>query len=160
MYDAQARAPLTQLRRIPRGDSIEEDHQRNRQLIVEYIIDKTGAIERYTSNGKAYIRVKDYQKMRQGVGQLLAELMRIKAEGDYAAIKTLVDKYGVHFDTSLRDQVVTRFKALDLPTFWAGVNPQLTAQLDANGDVTGVRIAYPRDPVGQYLRYASMYGSF
>ena len=160
MYDAQARAPLTQLRRIPRGDSIEEDHQRNRQLIVEYIIDKTGAIERYTSNGKAYIRVKDYQKMRQGVGQLLAELMRIKAEGDYAAIKTLVDKYGVHFDTSLRDQVVTRFKALDLPTFWAGVNPQLTAQLDANGDVTGVRIAYPRDPVGQYLRYAAMYGSF
>ena len=160
MYDAQARAPLTQLRRIPRGDSIEEDHQRNRQLIVEYIIDKTGAIERYTSNGKAYIRVKDYQKMRQGVGQLLAELMRIKAEGDYAAIKTLVDKYGVHFDTSLRDQVVTRFKALDLPTFWAGVNPQLTAQLDANGDVTRVRIAYPRDPVGQYLRYAAMYGSF
>ena len=79
MYDAQARAALTQLRRIPRGDSIEEDHQRNRQLIVEYIIDKTGAIERYTQNGKSYIRVKDYQKMRQGVGQLLAELMRIKA---------------------------------------------------------------------------------
>jgi dipeptidyl-peptidase III len=157
MYDAQARAPLTQLRRIPRGDSIEDDHQRNRQLIVEYIIDKTGAIERYTQNGKTYIRVKDYQKMRQGVGQLLAELMRIKAEGDYAAIKTLVDKYGVHFDTSLRDQVVTRFRALDLPTYWAGVNPQLTAQFDAGGMVTSVRVTYPRDPVGQYLRYASMY---
>jgi dipeptidyl-peptidase III len=158
MYDAQARAALTQLRRIPRGDSIEEDHQRNRQLIVEYIIDKTGAIERFTQNGKAYIRVKDYQKMRQGVGQLLAELMRIKGEGDYVAIKTLVDKYGVHFDTSLRDQVVTRFKSLDLPTYWAGVNPQLTAQFDANGGVTAVRVTYPRDPVGQYLRYASMYG--
>src|SRR5260221_13347286 len=157
MYDAQARAALVQLRRIPRGDSIEEDHQRNRQLIVEYIMDKTGAIERYTQNGKAYIRVKDYQKMRQGVGQLLAELMRIKGEGDYPAIKTLVDKYGVHFDTSLRDQVVTRFKALDLPTYWAGVNPQLTAQFDAGGAVTSVRVTYPRDPVGQYLRYASMY---
>jgi dipeptidyl-peptidase-3 len=157
MYDAQARAALVQLRRIPRGDSIEEDHQRNRQLIVEYIMDKTGAIERYTQNGKSYIRVKDYQKMRQGVGQLLAELMRIKAEGDYAAIKTLVDKYGVHFDTSLRDQVVTRFKALDLPTYWAGVNPLLTAQFDAGGAVTSVRVTYPRDPVAQYLRYASMY---
>jgi len=157
MYDSQARAALTQLRRIPRGDSIEEDHQRNRQLIVEYIIDTTGAIERYTQNGKAYIRVKDYQKMRQGVGQLLAELMRIKAEGDYAAIKTLVDKYGVHFDTSLRDQVVTRFKSLDLPTYWAGVNPQLTADFDAAGAVTAVRVTYPRDPVGQYLRYGSMY---
>jgi dipeptidyl-peptidase-3 len=157
MYDSQARAALTQLRRIPRGDSIEEDHQRNRQLIVEYIIDKTGAIERYTQNGKAYIRVKDYQKMRQGVGQLLAELMRIKAEGDYAAIKALVDTYGVHFDTSLRDQVVARFKSLDLPTYWAGVNPLLTAQLDAAGAVTSVRVTYPRDPVGQYLRYASMY---
>ena len=158
MYDAQARAALTQLRRIPRGDSIEEDHQRNRQLIVEYIIDKTGAIERYTQNGKAYIRVKDYQKMRQGVGQLLTELMRIKAEGDYTAIKTLVDKYGVHFDTSLRDQVVARFQSLDLPTYWAGVNPRLTAQFDANGGVTAVRLTYPRDPVDQYLRYASMYG--
>jgi len=120
-------------------------------------MDKTGAIERYSQNGKSYIRVKDYQKMRQGVGQLLAELMRIKGEGDYAAIKTLVDKYGVHFDTSLRDQVVTRFKALDLPTYWAGVNPQLTAQFDAGGGVTSVRVTYPRDPVGQYLRYASMY---
>jgi dipeptidyl-peptidase-3 len=157
MYDAQARAALVQLRRIPRGDSIEEDHQRNRQLIVEYIMDKTGAIERYSQNGKAYIRVKDYQKMRQGVGQLLAELMRIKAEGDYAAIKTLVDKYAVHFDTSLRDQVVARFKALDLPTYWAGVNPQLTAQFGAGGAVTSVQVTYPRDPVAQYLRYASMY---
>ena len=88
---------------------------------------------------------------------LLRELMRIKAEGDYAAIKTLVDKYGVHFDTSLRDQVVTRFKALDLPTYWAGVNPLLTAQFDAGGAVTSVRVTYPRDPVAQYLRYASMY---
>jgi dipeptidyl-peptidase-3 len=157
MYDAQARAALLQLRRIPRGDTIEEDHQRNRQLIVEYIMDKTGAIERYTQNGKSYIRVKDYQRMRQGVGQLLAELMRIKAEGDYPAIKALVDKYAVHFDTSMRDQVVTRFKALDLPTYWAGVNPQLSADVDGSGAVTAVRATYPRDPAGQYLRYASMF---
>jgi dipeptidyl-peptidase-3 len=159
MYDDAARVALTQLRRIPRGDIIEEDHQRNRQLIVNYIADKTGAIERFEKNGKAYIRVKDYQKMREGVGMLLKELMRIKAEGDYAAIKALVDKYGVRFDPAVRDQVVARYKALDLPTYWAGVNPELTADLDRSGNVTAVRIAYPRDPVRQYLAYGRMYAA-
>jgi len=91
--------------------------------------------------------VTDYQKMRQGVGMLLAELMRIKAEGDYAAIKALVDKYGVHFDPKLRDQVVARYKALNLPSYYAGVNVEVSA--------TGAR--YPRDPVQQYIRYGAMY---
>jgi dipeptidyl-peptidase-3 len=101
--------------------------------------------------------VKDYAKMREGVGLLLAELMRIKAEGDYAAIKSLVDTYGVNFDPKLRDQVVRRFKALNLPTYWAGVNTKLTATLDASGNVTSVQIDYPRDAVRQYLEYGSMY---
>jgi dipeptidyl-peptidase-3 len=157
MYDDAARVALTQLRRIPKGDIIEEDHQRNRQLIVNYIIDKTGAIERFEKDGKAFIRVKDYQKMRDGVGMLLKELMRIKAEGDYAAIKDLVDRYGVHFDTKVRDQVVARYQALNLPTYWAGINPELTADLDRNGNVTTVRLAYPRDAVRQYLAYGRMY---
>jgi dipeptidyl-peptidase-3 len=157
MYDDAARVSLTQLRRIPQGDVIEEDHQRNRQLIVNFIIDKTGAIERFERDGKAYIRVKDYQRMREGVGMLLKELMRIKAEGDYAAIKALVDEYGVHFDPALRDQVVARYKALDLPTYWAGINPRLTADLDAQGKVTAVRISYPRNAVQQYLDYGAMY---
>src|SRR5205085_12460444 len=113
---------LTQLRRVPKGDTIEEDHQRDRQLIAHYIKAKTGAIEYVERSGKTYVRVTDYQKMRQGVGQLLAELMRIKAEGDYAAIKNLVDTYGVHFDPKLRDQVVQRYKALHLPSYWAGIN--------------------------------------
>jgi dipeptidyl-peptidase-3 len=157
MYDNAARVALTQLRRIPKGDIIEEDHQRNRQLIVNYIIDKTGAIERFDQNGKSYIRVKDYQKMRDGVGMLLKELMRIKAEGDYAAIKTLVDQYGVHFDPAVRDQIVARYKKLDLPTYWAGINPRLDAEFDANGTVTTVRMTYPRDAVRQYLEYGRMY---
>jgi len=89
--------------------------------------------------------------MRQGVGELLAELMRIKAEGDYNAIKALVDKYGVHFDPKLRDQVLARYQALDLPTYWAGVNPELTIS------GTSVKIQYLADPVRQYLNYASMY---
>lgn len=157
MYDGAARVALTQLRRIPTGDIIEEDHQRNRQLIVNYIIDKTGAIERFDRDGKSYIRVKDYQQMREGVGMLLKELMRIKAEGDYAAIKALVDQYGVHFNPALRDQVVARYKSLNLPTYWAGINTRLTADVDAQGKVTAVRMTYPRDAVQQYLEYGRMY---
>ena len=157
MYDAAARVALTQLRRIPRGDTIEEDHQRDRQLIVNFIKDTTGAIEYFDRGGKTYVRVKDYRKMREGVGTLLAELMRIKAEGDYDAIKALIDKYAVHFDPAVRDQVVSRYKQLDLPTYWAGINVHLDAQLDANGNVTSVRASYPRDAVKQYLAYGQMY---
>jgi dipeptidyl-peptidase-3 len=157
MYDNAARVVLTQLRRIPRGTTIEEDHARDRALIANYIMEKTGGIEQTTRNGKTYVRVKDYQKMREGAGMLLRELMRIKAEGDYDAIKALVDKYGVHFDPAVRDQVVSRFKQLDLPTYWAGINTELTAQVDDKGNVTNVRIAYTRDAVKQYLAYGAMY---
>jgi dipeptidyl-peptidase III len=154
MYDNAARAALTQLRRIPRGDTIEEDHQRDRQLIVHYIVDKTGAIEYFDKGGKTYIRVRDYARMREGVGLLLAELMRIKAEGDYPAIKALVDKYGVHFDPRLRDQIVARFKTLNLPTYWAGVYPALTSD---GASTPAIGISSRRDPVAQYLDYAAMY---
>jgi dipeptidyl-peptidase-3 len=159
MYDSSARVMLTQLRRIPKGDTIEEDHQRGRALIANFVRDKTGAIEQVDRGGKTYVRVTDYQKMRQGVGQLLAELMRIKAEGDYAAIKALIDKYAVHLDTKLRDQVVARYRQLNLPVYWAGVNPELTAKLDANGSVSSVTMAYTRDAVRQYLSYARMFQS-
>ena len=108
MYDSSARTMIQQLRRIPKGDTIEEDHQRGRQLTVAYIMDKTGGITVEKRGPKTYIYVSDYKKMRAGVGMLLAELMRIKGEGDYAAIKALIDKYGVHFDPKLRDEVVAR----------------------------------------------------
>jgi dipeptidyl-peptidase III len=156
MYDSAALNPLTQLRRIPKGDSIEEDHQRDRQLIGHYIQDKVpGSIEQFDRGGKTYVRVKDYQLMRKGVGMLLAEIMRIKAEGDYDAIKALVDKYGTHFDPALRDQVVARFKTLNLPTYFAGVNPMLTSS--GTGAAMKVSMSYPRDAVKQYLLYGSMY---
>jgi len=158
MYDSAILAALTQLRRIPKGDSIEEDHQRDRQLIVRYIQDRVpGSVEQFDRGGKTYIRVTDYDKVRKGVGMLLAELMRIKAEGDYEAIKGLVDKYGVHFDPALRDQVVARYRQLKLPTYWAGVNPQLSGKFDKKGDLEGVGMTYTRDPVRQYLGYAAMY---
>jgi dipeptidyl-peptidase-3 len=157
MYDNATLAPLTQLRRIPTGDTIEEDHQRDRQLIVFYVMDKTGGIERIERGGKTYLRVKDYPKMREGVGMLLAELMRIKAEGDYAAIKALVDRYGLHFDPALRDQVLARYRKLNLPTYWAGINAEVTATLGKNSEIEKAEISYPREPVHQYLRYGAMY---
>jgi dipeptidyl-peptidase-3 len=158
MYDNAAAAALTQLRRIPRGDTVEEDHQRDRQLIAHYIADKVpGSIEQFTRDGKTYVRVADYQKMRQGVGLLLAELMRIKAEGDYDAIKALVDKYGVHFDPALRDQILARYKKLNLPTYFAGINAHLTASLGKNGEVEKVEIHYWDNPAAQYLDYGAMY---
>ncbi|HTR38241.1 MAG TPA: hypothetical protein VMH80_20170 [Bryobacteraceae bacterium] len=157
MYYAAVRVAITQLRRIPKGDTIEEDHERDRQLIVNYIRAKTDAIAEVKRNGKTYLEIRDFAKMRQGVGQLLAELMRIKAEGDYNAAKALMDKYAVHFDPALRDEVVARYKKLDLPTYWAGINPQLTASFDARGQLTKVDISYPRDFVKQQLGYSSMY---
>jgi len=149
MYNSAARVALTQLRRILKGDTIEEDHQRDRQLIVRYIMDKTGAIEQVERGGKTYIAVRSYDKMRAGVGTLLAELMRIKAEGDYDAIKALVDRYGVHFDPRLRDQVLSRYAKLNIPTYWTGINPQLTLKGDK------VTMSYPRDYMRQQLGYAA-----
>ena len=151
MYYAAVRTVLTQLYRIPKGDTIEEDHQRNRQLIVNYIKDKTGAIATVERNGKTYLALKDFNKMHQGVGMLLAELMRIKAEGDYAAIKALVDRYGVHFDPKLRDQVMARYQKLNLPSYWCGVNADLQS---TDGKIS---MSYPHDFVRQQLGYAAMY---
>src|SRR5947209_20552375 len=100
-------------------------------------MDKTGAIELTERAGKHYVVIKDFDKMREGVRMLLAELMRIKAEGDYEAIKALVDKYGTHFDPAVRDQVIARYKTLKLPTYWAGINADLRQK---GGAVT---ISYP-----------------
>jgi dipeptidyl-peptidase III len=157
MYYNAVMVAIAQLRRIPTGDTIEEDHERDRQLIANYIKDKTDAIAEVKHNGKTYYEIRDFSKMRQGVGQLLAELMRIKAEGDYNAIKALIDKYGVHFDPALRDQVMERYRKLDIPTYWAGINPELTASFDAAGKITKVDVSYPRDVVKQQLGYSAMY---
>ena len=157
MYDNAASVALTQLRRIPHGDTIEEDHERDRQLIAHYIAAEVpGSIEQFRRDGKTYVRVADYEKMRKGVGMLLAELMRIKAEGDYDAIKALVDKYGVHFDPALRDEVMARYQKLNLPTYFAGVNSRLTARFGKDGTVEKVEIR-ESDVVGQYLDYGAMY---
>jgi dipeptidyl-peptidase III len=158
MYDIAALQMLVQLRYIPNGDTIEDNRQRARQLIAQYILDKTGAIAMEDRNGKTYVYVKDYGKMREGVGMLLAELMRIKAEGDYDAIKALTEKYGAHFDPKLRDQMVERFRKGGTSfIYFAGINPDLTAQFDGAGNVTKVDIDYSRNYVEQQLSYSAMF---
>jgi len=158
VYDREARAALVQLREVPTGDTIEEDHRRGTQLIINYVRDKTGAIEPVEREGKTYLVVKDYDKMRQGVGMLLAELMRIKAEGDYDSAKALVTRYGIHFNKAWRDQVLERYKKLDLPIYWAGINPDLKPIFGANGKMRDVQVLYPRDIVKQQLRYVEIAG--
>ncbi|MBV9507501.1 MAG: peptidase M49 [Acidobacteriia bacterium] len=158
MYYNRVRVGITQLTGIPHGDTIEEDHQRNRALIVNYIMDKTGAIRKIERNGKTYLLLTDFDKMHQGVGMLLSELMRIKAEGDYPAIKALIDKYAVHFDPALRDQVVARYRKLNIPAYWAGIYADLKAARVVNGKIGAIEISYPRDFVKQQLGYAAMYG--
>jgi dipeptidyl-peptidase-3 len=158
MYDGAAMVALMQLRQIPHGETIEEDHERDRQLIAHYIADHVpGSIEQFKRDGKTYVRVADYEKMRKGVGMLLAELMRIKAEGDYDAIKALVEKYGVHFDPALRDEVLARYQKLNLPTYFAGVNARLTARFGKDGEVEKVEIGEPADVAAQYLEYGAMF---
>jgi len=157
-YDGEARAALVQLREVPTGDTIEEDHRRGTQLIINYIREKTGAVQPVERDGKIYLVVKDYEKMRQGVGLLLAELMRIKAEGDYDAARDLITRHGIHFNTAWRDQVVERYKKLDLPTYWSGINPDLRPVFAKNGKIMDVEIAYPRDVVRQQLRYTEIAG--
>jgi len=156
-YDGEARAALVQLREVPKGDTIEEDHRRGTQLIVNYIRDKTGSIQPLIRDGKVYMVVTDYQGMRRGVGMLLSELMRIKAEGDYDAAKALINQYGIHFNTDWRDQIVARYKTLDLPTYWVGINPDLELHKSAEGKEE-VEISYPRDIMKQQLRYTEVAG--
>jgi dipeptidyl-peptidase-3 len=157
MYYDAVRVAIMQLRRIPKGDTIEEDHERDRQPIVNYIRAKTDAIAEVKRSGKTYLEIRDFAKMRQGVRQLLAELMRIKAEGDYDAIKALIDRYGVHFDSALRDEVMERYRKLDVPTYWVGINPELTARFDGAGKIGTVQVSYPRDFVKRQLGYSAMY---
>jgi len=154
-YETTARTALVQLRRVRQGTQIEEDHMRNRQMIVRWLMAQTKAIEERTREGKTYYVVADVKAFHDGVGTLLAEVQRIKAEGDYAAAKDLFEKYGIHFDPALRDQVVARVDALQLPSYTGFVMPQLEAVRGPGGDITDVTISYPQDLRTQMLGYAA-----
>jgi len=154
-YEAYARNALLQLRRVRTGSQLEEDHMRNRQMIVHWLITNTKAIDVRQRDGKTYYVVVDVAVFRSGVATLLAEVQRIKAEGDYAAAKALFDAHGVHFDPKLRDEVVARVDRLDLPSYTGFVMPRLDAVKNAAGAITDVTISYPRDFTKQMLEYSA-----
>jgi dipeptidyl-peptidase-3 len=153
-YDSEARSGLTLLYRYPHGDQIEEDHDRGTQMIVNYLMQKFSAIEPVTQDGKVYLRVTDYAKMRAGVGSLLAELMRIKAEGDYDAIRNLVGAYGVKLNTQWRDQVQERATRIGLPTRGAFLSPIIEPVRDARGKIVDARLRYTLDLAEVMLDYS------
>ena len=154
-YEAYTRNALVQLRRMREGSQIEEDHMRNRQMIVRWLMANTKAIEERTRDGKTFLVMVDQQAFREGVGKLLAEVQRIKSEGDYAAAKKLFATYGVHFDPKLRDQVVARVDKLNLPSYTGFVMPKLTPVM-TNGQMTDVAISYPQDLTQQMLEYSGV----
>jgi dipeptidyl-peptidase-3 len=153
-YEGYTRNAIVQLRRIREGTQIEEDHMRNRQMIVRWLMANSKAIEVRQREGKTFYVMVDAKAFTEGVGRLLAEVQRIKAEGDYDAAKKLFETHGVHFDPKLRDEVVARVEKLNMPSYTGFVQPELEAVKGADGKVTDVKISYPQDLTAQMLKYS------
>jgi len=153
-YEGYTRNAIVQLRRVRQGTQIEEDHMRNRQMIVRWLMANTKAIETRTRDGKTYYVMVDARAFHDGIGRLLAEVQRIKSEGDYAAAKQLFETYGVHFDPKLRDEVVARVEKLNLPSYTGFVMPKLEPQENPAGEIADVTISYPQDLTRQMLEYS------
>jgi len=152
-YEAYARNALVQLRRVREGTMLEEDHMRNRQIIVRWLMKHTRAVKERWRDGKTFFVVADVHGFHEGVGRLLAEVQRIKSQGDFAAAKALVDSYGVHFEPALRDEIVARVQRVDLPSYTGFVMPHLEPVHGPDGGVATARISYPLDFTRQMLEY-------
>ena len=155
-YEAYARNALVQLRRVRIGAQLEEDHMRNRQAIVHWLLANTRAIDVRRREEKTFFVVVDSDAFRDGVAKLLAEVQRIKSEGDYAAAKELFETYGVHFDPEMRDEVVARVDHLNLPSYTGFVMPKLEPVTDRGGAIIDVKISYPCDLTTQMLEYSEL----
>lgn len=150
---------MTQLARIEPGKNVEEAHMRNRKLIAEWCYEQGKAdnvIEWVEQDGKTYVVVNDYTKLRELLGRMLREVQRIKSEGDFEAGKALVEKYAVTVDPKLHAEVLTRYKALDIEPYSGFVNPQYEL-VEKNGKVVDVKVSYPNDYVKQMLEYSRDY---
>ncbi|ERI85732.1 peptidase family M49 [Bacteroides pyogenes F0041] len=151
---------MTQLVRILPGNEIEEAHMRNRQLIARWVFEKAStdkAVEMIEKNGKTYVVVNDYQKVRTLFGELLAEIQRIKSTGDFNAARSLVEKYAVKVDPVLHAEVLERYKRLNLAPYKGFVNPKYELATDKNGNVTDVTVSYDEGYAEQMLRYSRDY---
>lgn len=136
------------------GSEIHEDHDRATRLIIGYLMDK-GACEYYISNGKTYPRVISYEKMREGVAELLAEIQRIKSEGDYEAGKMLIARYGTKFDLKMRDEIIERSKAIDYPNSYAYIMPE-PELVEEHGKILDVRLKYYSGILEQAKRWKEL----
>jgi dipeptidyl-peptidase-3 len=155
-YEYFTRNALVQLRRVREGTTLEEDHMRNRHMIVNWLRSHTRAIDVRRRNGKTYFVLADAAAFRDGVGRLLADVQRIKGQGDYQAARALFEAHGVRFDPALRDEVVARVDALKLPSYTAFVMPRLEPRRDARGEIVDVDISYPGDLERQMLEYSAL----
>jgi dipeptidyl-peptidase-3 len=154
MLQLQIRVTLTQLRRIGKSDHLSEDHLKNRALIGNYILQNSNAVKVEVRDGKTYYHIVDYDGVRKAVGKLLAEVMRIKAEGDLSAARQLIDKYGLKVDTRLRDEVQERAKKLDVAAYNGYVMPKLEVVNGPDGQPVDVKISHPQDLARQMLEYS------
>ncbi|MGI9259214.1 MAG: dipeptidyl-peptidase 3 family protein, partial [Gammaproteobacteria bacterium] len=159
-YDRYIRNGLMQqLNRIQLGNTIEQDHMRNRQMVAGWALEMGAAenvIERRLRDGKTYFVINDYDALRELFGQLLRELQRIKSQGDFEAAQNLVETYGVRVDAQLHEEVLDRYAALDEPPYSGFINPRLVP-VTMNGEIVDVRIEYPDDFSEQMLEYADDY---
>lgn len=159
-YQYVMNGAMTQLTRIKPGKTIEEAHMRNRALIANWVMEKGKAdsvVVFKQKDGKTYVVVNDYDKLRDLFGKLLAEVQRIKSEGDYEAGKKLVETYGVKVDPKLHKEVLTRYEKLNLAPYKGFVNPVYKPITDANGKITNITISYDENYIDQQLRYSRQY---
>lgn len=151
---------MTQLVRIQLGKDVEEAHMRNRSLIAHWCLEKGEAdkvVELVKKDGKTYVRINDYEKLRTLFGQLLAEIQRIKSTGDYQAAKDLVEQYGVKIDPALHKEVLCRYNKLDLAPYKGFINPVYVLVKDEDGKITDVTVDYTETYAHQMLRYSKDY---
>ena len=153
---------MTQLVRIEPGNDVEEAHMRNRQLIARWVFEKGAAdkvVELVKKDGKTYVVVNDYEKLRELFGELLSEIQRIKSTGDYQGAHDLVENYAVKVDPVLHAEVLERYKKLNLAPYKGFVNPKYEAVVDAAGKITDVKVTYDEGYAEQMLRYSKDYSN-
>ena len=153
---------MTQLVRIEPGNNVEEAHMRNRQLIARWVFEKGAAdkvVELVKKDGKTYVVVNDYEKLRELFGELLSEIQRIKSTGDYQSAHDLVENYAVKVDPALHAEVLERYKKLNLAPYKGFVNPKYEAVVDAAGKITDVKVTYDEGYAEQMLRYSKDYSN-
>ena len=158
-YSYMMNGLMTQLIRITPGNQIEEAHMRNRALIAHWCAAQGDVVSLVKREGKTFVCVSDYARLRQLIATLLAEIQRIKSEGDYEAARQLVERYAVKVDPVLHEEVLERYCRLDLAPYKGFINPQLLPVLDADGQIADIQVYYGESYAHQMLRYSAEYGT-